>query len=186
MNKKSNSQIIGIEDGKKKNNTQYTCKEVESSNEQLQKMDSKKKELKQKSSKRWSQEEEKSKKKEIGLPENIGVGQRCFHAKNKGTGLSPKSQMSRVQAYLQSAGLFSMPEASRCSKCDKCCVRCCARCLENNQLRTTRKMLKLLHRMTGQEVSFTASFKPSRCAHSKRKRKREIILTRKEKKKKIA
>ena len=173
MNKKSNPQIIGVEDGEKKNNT---CKEIKSSNEQLQKMDSKKKELKQKSSKRRPQEEKNSKKKEIGLPENIGVGQRCFHAKNKSTGLSPKSQMSRVQAYLQNAGLFSMPETSRCSKCDKC--------LEDNQLRTTRKMLKLLHRMTGQEVSFTASFKPSRCAHSKRKRKREIILTRKEKKKK--
>jgi len=169
MNKKSNPQIIGVEDGEKKNNT---CKEVKSSNEQLQKMDSKKKELKQKGSKRWPQEEEKnSKKKEIGLPENIGVGQRCFHAKNKSTGLSPKSQMSRVQAYLQTAGLFSMPEASRCSKC-------CARCLENNQLRTTRKMLKLLQRMTGQEVSF----KTTRCAHSKRKCKREITLARKEKK----
>jgi len=90
MNNQSNFQIVGIEDGKKKNNTQYTCKEIESSNEQLQKMDSKKKDLKQKSSKRRPQKEEKKKERKLTFQKLSELDKGVFMPR------------TRVQAYLQS------------------------------------------------------------------------------------
>jgi hypothetical protein len=122
MNENSKPQIIFIENGKTESKSQIKIKD---SNEQLQKMDSEKTKRKQKNPTRRFKEKKPCKKKNTNIQKIIRNESNSIHAQNESSSLSSKSKIND-------------------------CIQC--RGLQTERIKTIKKMLRLLDRMTGQDT----------------------------------
>jgi hypothetical protein len=122
MNENSKPQIIFIENGKTESKSQI---KIKGSNEQLQKMDSEKTKRKQKNPTRRFKEKKPCKKKNTNIQKIIGNESNSIHAQNESSSLSSKSKIND-------------------------CIQC--RGLQTERIKTIKKMLRLLDRMTGQDT----------------------------------